>query len=91
MEGQRLAEATTRDRASSRSRLESGFSAEEAVQIRQAILTPGAMPTCPRCGTLLRLLRSHEEDRTLAALQCESCHRRVSVPALAEYAPTDPI
>ena len=58
------------------------FSREEITQIKRAILTPGTMVDCPRCGTLLKI------DAYLAAdmpgtkalwVFCETCKRNLIV------------
>lgn len=58
------------------------FSREEITLIKTAILTPGTMVDCPRCGTLLKI------DAYLAAdmpgakalwVFCETCKRNLIV------------
>ncbi len=58
------------------------FSKEEITLIKRAILTPGAMVDCPRCGILLKI------DAYLAAdvpgtkalwVFCETCKRNLIV------------
>ena len=58
------------------------FSKEEITLIKSAILTPGTMVDCPRCGTLLKI------DAYLAAdmpgakalwVFCETCKRNLIV------------
>jgi hypothetical protein len=49
------------------------FSHEEAASIREAIATPGADVSCPRCQGFLTLSRSSE--REVRTLSCERCRR----------------
>jgi hypothetical protein len=58
------------------------FSKEEIALIKQAILTPGAMVECPRCGTLLKIdTHPAMEEHKLKVLWvfCETCKRNLIV------------
>jgi hypothetical protein len=48
------------------------FSREETAGIREAIATPGAEISCPRCG---ELLTERSLEREVRALSCERCRR----------------
>ncbi len=64
------------------------FSKEEIALIKQAILTPGAMVECPRCGTLLKTdpyLATEADKRKVLWVFCETCKRNLIVRDL----PTD--
>ncbi len=64
------------------------FSKEEIALIKQAILTPGAMVECPRCGTLLKTdahLATEEHNAKVLWVFCETCKRNLIVRDL----PTD--
>ncbi len=64
------------------------FSKEEIAQIKQAILTPGALVECPRCGTLLKTdpyLATEAHKPKVLWVFCETCKRNLIVRDL----PTD--
>ncbi len=64
------------------------FSKEEIALIKQAILTPGAMVECPRCGTLLKTdahLATEAHKPKVLWVFCETCRRILTVRDL----PTD--
>ncbi len=64
------------------------FSKEEIELIKQAILTPGALVECPRCGTLLKTdpyLATETDKPKVLWVFCESCKRNLIVRDL----PTD--
>ena len=58
------------------------FSKEEIATIKQAILTPGVMVECPRCGTSLKT-DTHEATEAHKSkvlwLFCETCKRNLIV------------
>ncbi len=58
------------------------FSKDEIALIKQAILTPGAMVECPRCGTLLKTdaypaAEAHKPK--VLWVFCETCKRNLIV------------
>ncbi len=58
------------------------FSKEEIALIKEAVLTPGAMVECPRCGTLLKTdTHPATEAHTPSVLWvfCETCKRNLIV------------
>ncbi len=64
------------------------FSKEEIAQIKQAILTPGALVECPRCATLLKTdpyLATEKHKPKVLWVFCETCKRNLIVRDL----PTD--
>ncbi len=64
------------------------FSKEEIAKIKQAILTPGSLVECPRCGTLLKTdpyLATEVDKPKVLWVFCETCKRNLIVRDL----PTD--
>ena len=58
------------------------FSKDEIALIKQAILTPGAMVECPRCGTLLKTdayLAAEAQKSKVLWVFCETCKRNLIV------------
>ncbi len=58
------------------------FSKEEITLIKRAILTPGTMVDCPRCGTLLKIdayLATDMPGTKVLWVFCETCKRNLIV------------